>query len=117
MNNRIRKKIYKRYLSSLVGDISVSSIWRQKLFNADYFAWYKLDYTSLINTPVFEKEALRRYNLIYQVAKIPPNEETEKIKLQFGKAFGTGKCEVVFLFRSSEYHNIYAYSWNNAEYI
>lgn len=117
MNNRIRKKIYKRYLNNIIGDVSQSSVWRQKLFVADYFSWHRIDYDSLIGIPVFEKEALRRYKLSYEVSKILPTKETEKLQLEFGEKYSFDKCKTIFLFRASEYQEIYSYSWNNVEHM
>ncbi len=109
MNSRILKKHHSRHLSDAVGDISVDGFWRARLFEANYFLEFPIDYDHRSELP----EPLRRWvvgkRLRYSVCRIPP---------QTSKSFSPSEypgCEI-FAFRSVQ-HGLYAESANNPDVV
>ena len=113
MKRRLRKKLHKRYLDlyiidlSYVGSSALKKHWRTRLFAADFFVPLRINKYTLGTSEEtglcpHGVSAVRRHNLIFQVTKLPYNEE--------------GLPEnsyVTFRFQSVEFPEISMDSYNN----
>ena len=86
MKRRQRKKLHKRYLDlyiidlSSVGSSALKNHWRTRLFAADFFVPLRIDKYTLgtseeTGLSPHGVRAVRRHNLVFQVTKLPCNEE------------------------------------------
>ena len=114
MNRRLRKKLHKKYLDyvqdlAYVGDVTRGRYWRMRLMAADFFKPHLIDKNTLGSTAetgldAFTTQAVRRYNLRFQVIKLPYHEEG----LEDGSY-------VTFRFQSVEFPEISTDTYNNVE--
>ncbi len=114
MKRRLRKKLHKKYLDyiidlSYVGNASKSRHWRTRLMAADFSVPLQIDKHTLGKSEQtglhpLNTKAVARYNLVYQVTKLPCCED--------GWEHGS---YVTFRFQSVEFPEINTYSINNTE--
>ncbi len=107
MNKRQKKKLHKKFLNDVVYAISVSSVWRKRLFVSGYQEKIIIARNDINELPQHIKYPVFRYNLRYCVYK------TDRI-LDDSIYYDGG---VFFLFQSIKFEEIFAYSCNNTDVI
>lgn len=107
MNKRIGKKLHKKYLVDIVFDISLSPLWRKRLFESNYGDKFIIGYQNLNEIPQYVKKPIARYKLKYFVYK------TEEI-LDEDIYYEGG---IFFKFESVKLKGIMNYSFNNTDVI
>jgi hypothetical protein len=109
MKKRLRKKLHKIHLIDVVYNVSVSPIWREKLFKSVLYKKYIIDKKRNEGTSNRLKKILVNANLRYYVSIIPHEE-----------AYGWHdwkSSHIYFKFESVEFPNIKDFSANNPEVI
>jgi hypothetical protein len=105
MNKRIRKKFHKVHLNELVYEVSVSSFWREKIFQSDHYKKHTINkyHNEEIENPL--RSIIDKYNLEYYVSLIP---HEEAIGWQDWDA-----TQIYIKFESVEFPSLIGYSANN----
>ncbi|MBP0726134.1 hypothetical protein J5Y03_13205 [Bacillus sp. RG28] len=109
MKKRHRKKLHKNHLIDLVYSVSVSKIWREKLFNSVRYKKYIIDKSQYEGISHQLKKIIINSNLRYFVSIIPQHE-----------AYGWedwDSSQIYFKFESIEFPNLVDFSANNPEVI
>lgn len=101
LNRRLRKKIHKKYLEDVTLEVSMSKIWRNRLFESDYEEGYLLSIENKNDIPQYLAKIFNMYNLKYIVTKVKSCPEY----------FDEGL--VVFKVNSKDFPNLVRYSGNN----
>jgi hypothetical protein len=70
-NRRISKKRHREYLVDVLADISMSHVWRARLYEAGIGQEFLLTGETLDAVPPETRAVLRRYNLKYRAAWVP----------------------------------------------
>lgn len=109
MNKRIRRKVHKKCMFDVIYDISISHLWRKKLFESKEGEKFQVDRLSSFPEPGLKRlhRILCRYNLKYYVSKVPDQEGP--------KWDWTEKGFVYFKFQSVEFPEIFDFSSNNPD--
>lgn len=107
MNKRIKRKLHKKYIIDIAYYISLSPLWRKRLFDSKYGEKFTISYQNLYELPQYVKKTIARYKLNYFVYK------TEEI-LDEDFYYEGG---VFFKFESVKFKGITNYSFNNTEVI
>jgi hypothetical protein len=92
MKKRIRKKLHKRYIHDVVYEVSVSDVWRERLFKTKY-GWVGRETADQL--PPYLARVIHQYNLKYKVLV----EQEEEVWL--------------FVFQSAEFNDVHEVSWNS----
>lgn len=106
---RLKKKFHKFWLQEVLIDASQSSHWRRILFDSDYNETFTIDKDHVEGMDNRTEKAIKRYELRYLVAKVPP-EMTDTW-------LSEGVFKVMFKFWAKDYPTLRAYSGNNPEII
>lgn len=101
LNRRLRKKNHKKYLEDVTLEVSISKIWRNRLFESDYEEGYLLSIENKNDIPKYLTKIFNMYKLKYVISKVKSCHEY----------FDEGL--VIFKVNSKEFPNLVRYSGNN----
>ena len=106
MKKRLRKKLHKIHLIDVSYAVSVSSKWREKLFNSSPFEKQLVDlfHCEDISNPL--KSIIKNYNLRYHVYIVPQEE-----------AIDWDSQYIFFKFQPVEFPRLIDFSANNPEVV
>ena len=104
MNKRLKRKLHKEYLLSIVYAISTSSYWRKLLLESGSIQTYEINSNRINEIESYTANLIRKYNLKYCVSVI---KESDSVEFQ----------SIVFKFWAKEFPKLEAESYNNPEVI
>ena len=107
MNKRISKKLHKKYLNDGIYDVSLSPLWRKKLFDSNYGEKFIISFYNINEIPKYIKQPISKYRLKYFVYKTE-----EMLNQDFYYEGG-----VFFMFEAMKFKDISNYSFNNVKVI
>ena len=100
-----REKIYTDYISDVAMEISISKLWRSRIFSLKPNQIIRISANDKIVLPQYIKDVIIDYDLIFCVQVVDECEEN----------FDDGL--IIFKFYSEEFPNIISYSGNNPNVI
>ena len=104
MKARIEKKLHKKFLMDVVYQISLSSLWRKRLFEAEAGTKFLISAEIISELPKYVKNAIVKYKLRYLVAKIEGQIPEKDFYYDGG---------VYFKFEAAKFPTMAEYSFNN----
>ncbi|WP_010243301.1 hypothetical protein [Acetivibrio cellulolyticus] len=102
MNKRLSKKLHKKYIEDVVYEISLSSLWRKRLFEG-IGREYTISVSNFSEIPKYIKYPIGRYKLSYKV--FMTNEMLDDNIYYDGGVF--------FKFEAVKFKEIADFSFNN----
>ena len=93
-------------LEDVFYDLSLDSSWRKRLFEANFHQAFPIDAGHLDDVPGRIAEPIKKFNLRFLAAKVPP-QETESWLSDGGM--------IVFKFWAQEYPSVSRFSGNNPD--
>jgi len=104
LKKRISKKLHKKILNDVVYEISLSSLWRKRLFEDNDETEFFINCRNLCELPMFIRKQISKYKLCYFVYKEDlENEHEYKLKR--------------FVFVATKHPMIFSDSLNNPDVI
>lgn len=107
-NRRIRRKRHRAALPDVLYGVSVSYVWRMRLYEAGCGVELVVNERTLDDVPAYVLDSVRRHGLEYRAAWVP-----------YGWTSGWEGYENCLMFRvaAAEFPNVAAFSANNPETI
>lgn len=98
MKQRLKKKLHKKYLADLILDVSLSSFWRKRLFEAAYGEKFFISSVTVEGISLEFQKIVHRYRLSYKVFALKDEAEDGY---------------VIFKFEATKFPKINGWSTNN----
>ena len=103
-SRRVRRKLHRQCLTDVLYGVSVSYVWRARLYEAGLGVELPVDASSLDDVPVPVRDAVRRWGLRYRAARVPH---------EWTRGWQGYEAYVMFRLRADEFPDVVGFSANN----
>lgn len=110
MKRRLRKKVHRRLLEYVVGEVSQRSHWRRLLYSGAEGLAHRIDAQHCEALPAWLVRAIRRYQLSYRVRVVSGDRAPG-----WGAYAADGL--VLFRFEAREFPEVHDFSANNPDVV